>query len=197
MVDLPAPYRHATPADAPALAHLVDIAGEGLPSYLWAQMAEEGETALDVGRWRARREEGSFSYRNAVVADPGGGVEAALVGYPLPDGPESIPDDLPAMFVPLQKLENLAGGTWYVNVLATYPEYRDQGHGTHLLGIAQRLARAAGCRGLSLIVADTNFGARRLYERSGFRPMASRRMVKEGWQGPGENFLLMIQEGTA
>jgi hypothetical protein len=37
---------------------------------------------------------------------------------------------MPAMFVPLQELENLAPGTWYVNVLAAYPEHRSQGHGT-------------------------------------------------------------------
>ena len=39
--------------------------------------------------------------------------------------------------------------------------------------------------------------ARRLHERSSFRPMASQRMVKEGWQGPGENLFLLIREGTA
>jgi len=196
MEDLPTPYRRATPDDAPALADLVDIAGEGLPSHPWAQMAEEGETAVHVGRRRARREAGSFSYRKAVVADPGPGVEAALAGYPSPDAPEPIPDDLPAMFVPMQELENLACGTSYVNVLATYPECRGHGHGSRLPRIAQPLAMAAECRGPSIIVADTNLGAWRLYERSGFRPMASRRMLKEGGAGPGENFLLLIQEAT-
>ena len=32
-----------------------------------------------------------------------------------------------AMFVPLQELENLAPGTWYVNVLAVRPEFRGLG----------------------------------------------------------------------
>ena len=70
------------------------------------------------------------------------------------------------MFVPLQELENLAPGTWYVNVLAAYPEERGKGHGTALLGVAEQLAADAGRRGLSIIVSDTNTGARRLYERA-------------------------------
>ena len=41
------------------------------------------------------------------------------------------------MFVPLQELENLAPGTWYVNVLAAYPEHRGQGYGTALLAVAE------------------------------------------------------------
>ena len=85
-------------------------------------MAEPGESAWDVGRRRAMRETGSFSYRNATVAEVDGRVIAGLIGYPLPDRPEPIDDDqMPPMFVPLQELENLAPGTWYVNVLATCP----------------------------------------------------------------------------
>ena len=45
MIDLPAPYRQATQADAPALSDLVDFAGEGLPSYLWARCTAIAVTA--------------------------------------------------------------------------------------------------------------------------------------------------------
>ena len=45
--------RAARPDDAPALAELVNFAGEGLPLYLWGKMAEAGQTAWDVGRIRA------------------------------------------------------------------------------------------------------------------------------------------------
>ena len=51
------------------------------------------------------------------------------------------------MFVPLQELENLAPGTWYVNVLAVHPPFRGLGLGTKLLGLrtkpGARLASAA------------------------------------------------------
>jgi ribosomal protein S18 acetylase RimI-like enzyme len=194
MIRLEAPFRYAMPQDAVALAELVNLAGEGLPLYLWGQLAEPGESPWDVGRRRALREAGSFSYRNAVVAEANGGVVAALVGYTLPDAVEPIDyDRMPALFVPLQELENLAPGTWYVNVLATYPAYRGRGYGTRLLGIADRLAAATGSTGLSIIVSDANAGARRLYERSGYAEVARRPMVKERWENPGENWVLLTK----
>src|SRR5690606_2222755 len=99
--------RPATPADAGDLAELINFAGDGLPLYLWQRMAEAGETAWDVGRRRASRDEGSFSWRNAVMAEIDGRVAACLVGYPLADRPEPVDyDTMPAMFVPLQELEN-------------------------------------------------------------------------------------------
>ena len=64
MISLLSPFRPARIDDAPALADLVDFAGEGLPSYLWAKMAQPSETAMDVGRRRAAREEGAFSYHD-------------------------------------------------------------------------------------------------------------------------------------
>jgi len=194
MIRLEAPFRHATPQDAAALAELVNLAGEGLPLYLWGQMAEPGESPWDVGRGRALREAGSFSYRNAVVAEADGRVVAGLVGYPLPDAPEPIDyDETPALFVPLQELENLAPRTWYVNVLATYAAYRGRGYGTRLLGVADRLAAATGSTGLSIIVLDANVGARRLYERCGYAEVALRPMVKERWQSAGANWVLLIK----
>jgi hypothetical protein len=87
------PFRRATPDDAHALAELIDFAGEGMPSYLWARMAEPGEGIWDVGRRRAKREEGGFSYRNAVVLEEGGRVAACLIGYPgrAPAGGVGVP----------------------------------------------------------------------------------------------------------
>jgi ribosomal protein S18 acetylase RimI-like enzyme len=100
---------------------------------------------------------------------------------------------MPAMFVPLQELENLAPATWYVNVLATYPEHRGKGHGSRLLALAERIAAEAGAVGLSIIVSDANEGARRLYERSGYGEIASRPMVKEDWENRGANWVLLVK----
>lgn len=97
------------------------------------------------------------------------------------------------MFVPLQELENLAPRIWYVNVLAAYPEYRGHGYGSALLQIADRLAEGSGCEGLSIIVSDANTGARRLYERRGYEERATRRMVKEFWDNPGKNWVLLTK----
>src|SRR5690606_15141785 len=85
---------------------LVNYAGDGLPLYLWGMLADPGESAWDIGRKRAARDEGSFSYRNAIMIEAGGGPAGCLIGYEIPDRPAPIPPDMPAMFVPLQELEN-------------------------------------------------------------------------------------------
>jgi ribosomal protein S18 acetylase RimI-like enzyme len=194
MTDLTSPFRSATPDDAHAIAELGNMAGEGLPLYLWSKIAEPGEDGWSVGRQRARRETGSFSYRNAIVAEEDGAVAACLIGYREPDAPEPIDyDTMPAIFVPLQELENLAPATWYVNVLATYPEHRGKGYGRQLLAIADQVAADEGLRGLSIIVNGANTGARRLYERCGYRELARRPIVKEDWENDGEDWVLLVK----
>jgi ribosomal protein S18 acetylase RimI-like enzyme len=188
------PFRRATIDDAPVLAELVNYAGEGMPLYLWSKMAGSGETAWDIGRRRAAREEGSFSYRNATIIEYDGECAGCLIGYEVSNDPAPIADDMPAMFVPLQELEDLAPGTWYVNVLAVRPQFRGQGLGTKLLGVADDTARSLAKRGMSVIVSDANTRARRLYECCGYSDTATRAMVKEDWQNEGQNWVLLTKK---
>jgi ribosomal protein S18 acetylase RimI-like enzyme len=186
--------RRARKDDATALAQLIDIAGEGFGSFLWGQAARPGETALDVGRRRAEREEGGFSYRNATLAELGGKVAGLLLGYRL-DDPYQTGDlaALPEIVRPLIQLEAEAPGSWYVNALAAFPEYRNKGIGTRLLAEAERLAREAGAPALSLIVADQNTGARRLYLRTGYRPVARRPLVAFPGLAHAGDWVLMMK----
>lgn len=191
---LSAPFRRAAQEDAAILAELVNYAGEGLPEYLWGQMAGPGEDAWSVGRTRAARDEGSFSYVNATLIETAErDVAGALIGYKIADEVPPVPDDIPAMFRPLQELEYLAPGTWYVNVLAVQPQFRGQGHGTRLLGLADAIGRSTGRHGMSVIVSDANHGARALYERCGYRHASERTMVKEGWLNDGKNWVLLTK----
>jgi ribosomal protein S18 acetylase RimI-like enzyme len=187
--------RPAILQDARALADLVNSAGEGLPLYLWEKMAERsGEDPWSVGRAVVGREDGRISYRNAIIAEEDRTVAACLIGYPLSDEPEADAN-IPAMFIPLQQLENLAPGTWYVDVLASYPKWRKRGFGRVLLKHAEKLAIAAGVKkGISVIVADNNIAARRLYERMGYRQLADRPMVKGSWESPGSAWVLLLKE---
>lgn len=166
--------RPATKADASALAVLVDIAGEGMPAYMWSTLAAPGQSVLELGRERAQRDSGGFSWRNAVVAEIGGEVAACLVGYRLDD-----PYDLgalagtPEIVQPLVKLEAKSPGSWYVNVLATFPEFRRLGIGAKLLDIAESNGREASVPALSVIVGSWNEAAMRLYGRAGYAAVAS------------------------
>lgn len=193
MSALPAAFRRATPDDAVDMAELVNIAGHGLPLYLWGKTARPGQSAWDVGRERARNGTGGFAYRNTVVREVGGRVAACLIGYALAATPEPIDDDVPPILVPLLELENEVPGTWYINVLAAYPEHRGAGFGSALLGVAEMLAKEAQCSGLSLITSDSNPGARRLYKRQGFADCSSRPIVKEEWEHSGNNWMLMLR----
>ena len=192
-MELARPFRPARPEDADVLAQLVNFAGEGLPYYLWGKMASPGEDAWSVGRQRALRDTGAFSFRNATIAEHDGAAAGALIGYEIGRKAEPIAEDTPALFVPLQELENLALDTWYVNVLAVLPEFRGIGLGGKLLDLADKFGAAAGRAGMSVIVHDTNTGARRLYERHGYHEIARREIVKQDWRAEGKEWLLLTK----
>lgn len=187
-------FRPAAKADAPALAELVNYAGEGLPLYLWTKLAKDREDPWDVGRARAARDEGAFSYRNATVIEQDGECAGCLIGYEIPDMPKPVSPDMPPIFVPFQELENLAPGTWYINVLAVQPKFRNRGLGVKLIELAEETGRKTGKRGMSLIVADKNIGAQRLYGRQGYTQRASRKMVIEDWNTENEAGLLLVKD---
>lgn len=186
----------AGPGDAPALAHLINLAGEGIPAYLWDVAREPGETAMEFGARRAAREEGGFSYRHARVcrdaATDEGMVLGMVLAYRLPD-PYDTGDltDLPAVVRPMVELESQAPGSWYVNALATLESHRGRGVGTRLMADTRQRAAEAGCERMSIIVASTNRQARALYERLGFSAVARRPVVDYPGSTHGGDWVLM------
>jgi ribosomal protein S18 acetylase RimI-like enzyme len=191
---LTATIRPARKSDAAALAILVDIAGEGMPSYMWSRMREPGQSAFEVGRARAARDGGAFSCRNAQVAEVDGEVAACLVDYGL-DDPYDTGDlgKLPDVVRPLVVLEAKAPGSWYVNVLATFPEFRGQGIGARLLALAEERGRAQGAKSASIIVASENTGAMRLYARTGYAEVARAPVVEFPGCAHGGDWVLMVK----
>ena len=189
-----ATFRPAAKADASALAVLVDIAGEGLPAHLWNTLKAPGQSILEVGRERAAREEGGFSYRNAIIAEVDGEIAACLVGYRL-DDPYDLGDleQVPPVVRPLVLLEAKARGSWYVNVLATFPEFRRCGIGIELLGIAEGKAREEGAHALSVIVAAENERAARLYAAAGYEALATEPIFAFPGCPHGGDWLLMVK----
>ncbi len=99
------------------LAYLINLAGEGIPEYLWNGMAIAGQSALDVGAQRAARNEGNFSYRNARVCCDGDALQGMVLAYRQPDPYDTGNlDDYPAPVRPLVELEAQAPGSWYINL---------------------------------------------------------------------------------
>lgn len=190
MTKLVPPIRRATAADAAALAEFINAAGEGLPFYLWQQMAGPGEDPWEIGRRnQARKAEDG----KVFVIDEGGGPVAGLTGYPIPAEPEPIAEDELPPVVPLLELEALAPATWYVNVLAAAPKHRGRGLGSRLLDLAEDLGRDLRLGAMSIIVASGNIGARRLYERTGYAEIARRPIVKNGWHCDSDEWMLLVK----
>lgn len=160
--------RPAQATDALALAKLIDIAGEGIPSWLWAQSCAAGQTPLDVGCTRAQRPEGGFSFCNATLATDGDQVLGMLLGYPIDAAPDDDLDALPDPIAPFVDLEKQSVGTWYVNALAVFAGARGRGIGTKLMQTAETQAKAAGYDKMSIQVYAQNSGAVQLYQRLGY-----------------------------
>jgi GNAT superfamily N-acetyltransferase len=157
--------------------------------HLWGKLAEPRVTAWEVGR--KRRNEGRFAYRNATVIEHEGRTVGTLICYEIADHPVPIANDMPAMFVLLQE-----PAAWHM--VCDRPryaaEYRNLGLGSDLLRLAEDTGRNLGKRGMSLIVSDTNIGARLLYERFGYREIARRTMIKENWSNEGREWLLLTNK---
>jgi ribosomal protein S18 acetylase RimI-like enzyme len=186
--------RDATKDDVKDLAILINLAGEGLPMFLWRQMAEQGQDPLTLGAIRAARDEGLFSYRNARVFEIDGLVAGMMLGYLLPD-PYDVgePGDYPAAVWPLVQLEAEVPGSWYVNAIATYEQFRGRGVASALMSAGQEIARAAGATELSLIVASENKLAHALYLKLGFQEIGLRPLtVFPGGPHAGQ-WLLMVK----
>ncbi len=184
--------RPAMRADVPLMAQLVDMAGEGLPMTLWAAMVQGDETPMDVGMARAGRDEGAFSWRNAVVGTVDRAPKGMIITYDVYPEPEEITPDTPDMFVPLIELENMAPGTLYVNVLAVLPVARGQGLGRFLL--EEALAARPEGQGASIILAAGNAPAEALYHSLGFREVARRALVKGDWDTDRTEWVLLVLE---
>lgn len=157
--------RPATKADCGAIARLYSISSDGVADYIWTQLARPGEDILDVGRRRYEREDTLFSYRNCTVVDVDGKVAGMLVAFPMHVDPDATETD--PVLAPYSELEE--DNSYYICGMALFPEYRGQGIGTELLALAEAHARDKGFDKLSLIVFEQNAGAKKLYERSGYR----------------------------
>ncbi len=180
--------RAAERADAPSLADLMVIAGDGIPLEVWRRHAMAGQHPLEIGVARAARDEGAFSFRNAWVATADGKVVGMAFGYQLED---AAPDPaqlamLPPNVVPFAILEGRVRGSFYLNGLAVYPRWQRRGVGRLLLRAAFERARVAGCDRISLTMFAGNASAAALYAGFGFAEIARRLPLRDPahrWRG--------------
>ncbi|WP_299176450.1 GNAT family N-acetyltransferase [uncultured Neptuniibacter sp.] len=182
-------------SDAQQLAELINLAGEGIPLYLWQGMAPPGQSALSFGTERAARDEGGFSYKNARVCLVEDTLAGMIIAYGQPD-PYDLSDleNYPDIVQPLVHLEAKAPGSWYINAVATFSAYRNQGVACRLIEEAEKQAIESGYSHASLIVASENRGARRLYLKLGYEVEASLPVITYPGALHGGDWELMIKQ---
>ena len=185
--------REARASDAGHLTRFINMAADGLPLHFWTRTVGPEGDPWAYGRERAARETGSFSFRNAWLAEVEGEVAACLLGYAADPEPAPIDPDTPPIFVPLLELEALAPGSWYLNVLATYAAQRGKGLGGALLAKAETIARNGGHQTISLIAEDTHQDALRLYRSKGYHEIARRPVIKGDWQVDASEWILFVK----
>ena len=87
--------RAARATDAEHLTRFINMAADDLPLHFWRRSVGPEGDPWAYGRERAARETGSFSFRNAWLAEADGEVAACLLGYPTDPQPAPIEPDTP------------------------------------------------------------------------------------------------------
>lgn len=186
--------RKAEKSDCRAIAELALIAGEGIPACCWEQSRRAGQEIEEVGAQNAVSETENFSYRNVHLALVENAIAGMLLAYRLPDAEhaENL-QDFPEFIRPFVDLEQCVPGSFYINMLATYPDYRNKAVGTTLMTVAEKLAADAACTLLSVEVFEQNEGAVRLYRRLGYFPVEKRAVVPHPCHPYGGDILLLTK----
>jgi ribosomal protein S18 acetylase RimI-like enzyme len=181
--------RPARRDDAGAIAALYRISSDGVADYIWTLLAEPGEDLLEVGRRRYAREGTPFSYQNCTIVEAAGVIVGMLVAFPMHVDPDEVESD--PVLAPYGALEE--DESYYVCGVALFPSHRGLGLGTRLMALAEEQAAARGLTKLSLIVFEANQGAKRLYERLGYRETARARIVPHPLIHHTGDALLMVK----
>ena len=190
--------RPAVLSDCRAIADLALMAGEGIPAFFWEQNQQPGQDLIDVGAANLESETENFSYRNVHVAIVNGEIAGMLLAYRLPDadGAEDL-DELPEFIRPLVELEQCVPGSFYINMIATFPEHRNRSVGSALMGFVDQLAIKAGCDEISIEVFEQNEGALRLYKRLGYTVKETRDIIPHSSHPYEGKIVLLTRPVTA
>jgi ribosomal protein S18 acetylase RimI-like enzyme len=162
-------FQPAQKSDCRTIASLYSISSDGVADYIWKKLAQPGEDLLDVGQRRYERENSLFSYQNCTLATLGENIAGMIVAFPMFVDETAEPEEDPVL-APYSKLEE--NNSYYICGVAVFPEYRNRGIGTQLMKLAETHAVTKGLDKLSLIVFEQNVGAKRLYDRLGYREIA-------------------------
>ncbi len=184
-------YRAAEPADAPALARFADLASRGSGALGPFDLAFPGPDAERLGtlaRIAVTPTVGWLHWTLFRVAEVDGRVAAGAAGLSADEvttgervnavlreigmSDEEIAAVRERIAPALTALPSPPPGAWTIDHVGTLPEYRGRGLVTALLDQQLAEGRRRGFPFAQLDVLIGNDGARRIYERAGFKVVA-------------------------
>lgn len=193
--------RDGTRADSAELARLAIMAGHGLLDVFYRDLIP-GMSTEDIVAQRRMTWPGSWAaaerWRIAVSADGRtlGGLNAFphdVLSNAQPDplmGPERR--DAAAALGRLE--EEQTPGSFYINMIAVFPERRSGGVGSVLMAEAERLARAAGFGRMTLSTFAADHKLVSFYRRHGFEIVATAPIAPHPWLEHGGDWAVMARD---
>ena len=192
--------RDAVADDAEALAEVCIIAAHGGMELLYEGLVP-GASVADCVIERRIFAPGGFASvpRWRVAIDEAGTFLGALNSLPhqaLMDAPDDPLLDEARLrpIAGLLELEAAAPASYYVNIIAVFPQYRRRGAGFALMQEAERLARLQNFRTMSLCTFGSDPALQSFYRRLGFEIAATRPIEFNPVIGMAGAFALMIRE---
>lgn len=176
------------------------MAGHGVMELFYEGLVP-GKSVIDCVMTRRILDRDSFATvkRWRVAMDGAGNFLGALNSMPhkvLMNAPDDPLIDK-ARLQPiggLLELEENAGESYFVNIIAVYPQHRGSGAGYALMLEAERLARRQNFPRMSLCTFDGDPGLLKFYRRQGFAAKDSRPIGTYPAIGASGNFVLMTRE---
>lgn len=186
--------RQAKKNDAEVLASLALLKGAGTSAYFWQQGETRDRSALEIGATRFIEANDGFSWRNVRVGIINNCIAGMVMAYGLPaDYNEKFSTELPEFFRPLEELKTRAAGSFYIDMLATFPQYRNRSVATQLMVMVEQWASAAGYSQTSLQVFEKNASALNLYLQLGYQEHLRRKVVAHPSLVYGGDVLLLTR----
>ena len=178
--------RPARPEDAPQAAYLMYLSG---PSFALTILGGPESHAIGVLRKLFPIPNHLYSHTYAFVAEAKGKVVGLFLGFDRKEWeaarramgrelgfrwfkivrPWHLPRVIPPLLDLARTFEPLSDEDYLIQMLAVLPKVRRRGIATRLIEFAAERARSKGLKRLVLDVLIENEGARRFYERMGFR----------------------------
>ncbi len=176
------------------------MAGHGVMELFYEGLVP-GKSVIDCVMARRILDRDSFATfrRWRVATDASGQFLGALNSLPhkalmnSPDDP-LLDETRLRPIAALLELEESAGDSYYVNIIAVYPQHRRSGAGAALMGDAERLARLKNFQRMSLCTFENDPGLMGFYGRQGFETQARRAIEPHPAMAMSGHFVLMTRE---